>query len=122
MTDGALGFWVHEDGPGLGTPMHSHPPHEAFYILDGSFEFFVGGSWLDAPAGSFVFVPGGVPHGFRAGPSGGRKIGLFVPGGNEGLFTEWRELHDAGGDSPEAVGALAERYRVTRLGALPDRT
>jgi quercetin dioxygenase-like cupin family protein len=58
-TGGALGVWVHTEQPGDGAAMHSHAPAEAFFILDGAFEFTVDGERLDAPAGSFVFVP---PH------------------------------------------------------------
>jgi hypothetical protein len=120
-TGGALGLFENEDRPGEGTPLHSHPPDEAFYVLSGSFEFFVDGTWYDAPEGSFVFVPGHVPHGFRAGPSGGRKLGLVVPGGHEGFFVEWKRLHDAAADDQAAVSELADRYGVQRLGPLPAR-
>jgi quercetin dioxygenase-like cupin family protein len=120
-TGGALGFFENTDEPGVGAPLHAHPPDEAFYVIEGSFEFYVDGEWLDAPTGSFVFVPGGLPHGFRAGPDGGRKIGLFVPAGNEGFFTEWGRLHDLAKDTPDAIAALADEFGVQRLGPLPER-
>jgi mannose-6-phosphate isomerase-like protein (cupin superfamily) len=53
------------DGP----PPHVHRIYdEAFYVLAGSVQFMSDGTSLDCPAGSFVFVPRGTPHGF-ANPS-----------------------------------------------------
>jgi quercetin dioxygenase-like cupin family protein len=121
QTGGAIGVFDNEDRPGEGAPLHSHPPDEAFYVLEGTFEFYVDGDWHDVGAGSFVFVPGGTPHGFRAGPGGGRKIGLVVPGGHEGFFVEWRRLHDSSSDDSTAIAALADRFQVRRLGPLPQR-
>jgi mannose-6-phosphate isomerase-like protein (cupin superfamily) len=121
LTGGALGAFENVDPPATSTTLHSHPSSESFYILDGSFEFYVGGTWIDASAGSFLFVPGGVPHGFRVGSAGGRKLVLFVPGGDEGLFAEARSLHDADAATPEAIAELQQRYGLTRLGALPER-
>jgi quercetin dioxygenase-like cupin family protein len=43
-----------------GTPLHLHrATDEAFYVLEGTFGFRVGDRTLEAPAGTFVFVPGG---------------------------------------------------------------
>ena len=121
-TGGALGVFENSEAPGQATTLHVHRASEAFYILDGAFEFYIDGEWVDASAGSLVFIPGGVPHGFRAGPSGGQKVVVFVPGGSEGFFVEWREVHDAGDETSDAIASLAERYGLVRLGALPERS
>jgi quercetin dioxygenase-like cupin family protein len=44
---------------------HSHPPDDAFFVLDGTLSFLVGDEWVDAPAGSFILVPGDVTHTFE---------------------------------------------------------
>ncbi|HZG49560.1 MAG TPA: cupin domain-containing protein [Thermoleophilaceae bacterium] len=51
----------HRDGPEL----HSHEAEDdAFYVLDGDLTIHGDGGELDAPAGTFVLVPPGVPHTF----------------------------------------------------------
>jgi mannose-6-phosphate isomerase-like protein (cupin superfamily) len=51
----------HTKGPGV----HSHPEDDVFFVLEGTMSVFVGDEWFDAPAGSFVLVPGGVLHTFE---------------------------------------------------------
>jgi quercetin dioxygenase-like cupin family protein len=55
-------WWLepHTDGPGA----HQHPEDDVFYVLEGTMTFLLDGEWLDAPAGSFVLVPGGTEHSF----------------------------------------------------------
>ncbi|UOZ03968.1 cupin domain-containing protein [Amycolatopsis sp. WQ 127309] len=51
----------HTDGP----EQHWHAQHdEGFYIISGSIRFTVGETTHDAPAGTLVMVPPGVPHTF----------------------------------------------------------
>jgi quercetin dioxygenase-like cupin family protein len=46
-----------------GPPLHVHPDRdETIYVLDGRFTVKLGGNLVDAPAGSFVFIPRGTPH------------------------------------------------------------
>jgi uncharacterized cupin superfamily protein len=122
-TGGAIGFFENTDAPERGAALHAHlAAAEAFYVLEGAYEFLLDGAWYDAPAGSFVFVPPGVAHGFRAGPDGARKIGLFTPGGTEMQFVERKQLVDSSQVmTPDAVQAFAERFGVTLLGPLPAR-
>lgn len=51
----------HTTGPGA----HQHPEDDVFYVTEGTMSVFVGDHWIDAPAGSFVLVPGGVTHDFE---------------------------------------------------------
>ena len=57
---------------------HVHGDSEAFYVLDGYFEFSLDGRRVEAPAGTFVFIPAGVAHGYRAGADGARKLSISV--------------------------------------------
>ena len=56
-------WWLdaHTRGPGA----HSHPEDDVFFVLGGTMSFSVDDDWHDAPAGSFVLVPGGVTHTFE---------------------------------------------------------
>jgi quercetin dioxygenase-like cupin family protein len=55
---------------------HVHPTPETFYVISGSFTFFIDGVTYEAPAGTTAFVPPNVPHGYLAGPQGGRKLNI----------------------------------------------
>jgi quercetin dioxygenase-like cupin family protein len=60
-------------GPGAGPPPNRHPAdNEAFYVLDGTFEFGIGSENRLATAGEFVKVPRG-----RSIPS--KTSGLIRP-------------------------------------------
>ena len=56
-------WWLeaHTQGPGA----HCHPEDDAFFVIEGTMSFLVGGEWIDAPKGSFVLVPGGLTHDFE---------------------------------------------------------
>lgn len=43
-----------------------HADDEAWHVLEGTLRFRVGDRQIEAPAGSTVFVPAGVPHSYEA--------------------------------------------------------
>jgi mannose-6-phosphate isomerase-like protein (cupin superfamily) len=51
----------HTTGPGA----HRHPEDDVFYVTEGTMSVLVDDRWIDAPAGAFVLVPGGVTHDFE---------------------------------------------------------
>jgi quercetin dioxygenase-like cupin family protein len=56
-------WWLDANTKGPGA--HSHPEDDVFYVIEGTMSLLVGQEWIDAPAGSFVLVPGGVTHDFE---------------------------------------------------------
>jgi mannose-6-phosphate isomerase-like protein (cupin superfamily) len=57
-----------DEPPGFGPPMHIHSDAaEAFYVVSGEYVIFVRDEQFTCPAGSFIYIPAGVPHGFRVG-------------------------------------------------------
>jgi quercetin dioxygenase-like cupin family protein len=81
-TNGAFSFMERTLPPGGRKP----PPHihtnceEAFYVLDGQIEFFLGDDTVVGRPGSFVLVPGGVSHTFgNAAPSASRLLIIHAP-------------------------------------------
>jgi mannose-6-phosphate isomerase-like protein (cupin superfamily) len=64
-------------GPGY---LHVHyADDEAWHILEGTLTFRFGGRQVEAPAGTSVFVPAGVPHDYfeAAGPT--RYLIILTP-------------------------------------------
>jgi mannose-6-phosphate isomerase-like protein (cupin superfamily) len=68
-------------------PMHvHHDEDEAFFLLEGEIEFFLGDSSRVAGPGDFVFGPRGVPHRFEVRSPQARMLVLGTPGGGEVFF------------------------------------
>jgi quercetin dioxygenase-like cupin family protein len=75
--------------PDIGPPTHRHREQEAFYVLEGEFQFHVGNRIMTGTAGTFVNIPSMLFHGWRnVGGSIGRLQCLITPGGMEGFFIE----------------------------------
>jgi quercetin dioxygenase-like cupin family protein len=55
--------------PGVTVPLHSHDDFEGFFIVSGTQQVLVQGvqglQWVDARAGDYVQIPGGIPHAHR---------------------------------------------------------
>ncbi len=56
-------WWLEPNTEGPGP--HAHPEDDVFYVLGGTMSVMVGTEWIEASAGSFVLVPGGVTHDFE---------------------------------------------------------
>ena len=56
-------WWLEPRTRGPGT--HSHPEDHIFYVLAGTLSLLVEGERTDAPRGSYILIPGGVPHDFE---------------------------------------------------------
>lgn len=109
-----LGPW--ESGPVL----HQHDAtDEGFFVVSGVLEAQLGEERVEVPAGSFVWVPGGVAHAFaNGGPEPLQVLALALPGGIEDLFRE-QAAYFATLDGPpdvEALREMGERHGAPTLG------
>lgn len=88
---------------GFSPPEHVHLRHvESFYVLVGELTFTSAGRTLQAPAGSWVQVPPGVPHTFAfTGGDEVRFLDLHTPSCGYGAFL--RGLHEARTDEDLAA-------------------
>jgi quercetin dioxygenase-like cupin family protein len=116
-SDGALSIVDHRVPAGYAPPPHSHRhSHEAFLILEGEFEGFCGDQPWQAGAGAMVFLPRGVPHGFKVSEAGpGRALLVLAPGGGFDDFVA--TMGDPAGrlELPEPVPP--DPARVTEIAA-----
>jgi mannose-6-phosphate isomerase-like protein (cupin superfamily) len=63
-----------------GAPTHVHTFHEFYYVIEGTLSTEIALSRYDAPAGSLVSIPAGVPHRqWNAGPDPVRHVTVLVP-------------------------------------------
>lgn len=75
-------WWLEPRTTGPGA--HSHAQDDVFYVLEGTMSIMIGDQWMDAPAGSFVLVPAGVPHDFEnRGNVRSGVLNISAPGGFE---------------------------------------
>jgi mannose-6-phosphate isomerase-like protein (cupin superfamily) len=72
-------WWLepHTRGPGA----HKHPEDDIFYVIAGTMSLLVEDRWIDATAGSFVLIPGGVTHDFEnRGDVRAGVLNFYAPG------------------------------------------
>jgi hypothetical protein len=103
--------------PGDGPPLHTHASEgESWYVIEGSLRFELDGEMRQAAAGSFVYVPPGVPHRFQnVGAAPARILVLFSPAGMEAFFDRFSEL-PAGPVDPGVFAALGRDAGMEVLG------
>ena len=107
--------------PNFGPPMHiHHDAAEAFYVISGAYVIFIGDDQYLCPAGSFVYIPAGAPHGFRVGPEPSRKLNLYVPGAMVGYFDELSAAIARDEMDDETLGEIARRYGMEVIGPVPE--
>jgi mannose-6-phosphate isomerase-like protein (cupin superfamily) len=120
-TNDAFSLLEADEPPGFGPPLHiHHNTAEAFYVLTGEYIIFVDGAEFPCPAGSFVFIPAGIPHGFRVGAEPSRKLNLYIPAAMVGYFDELSAATASGEVDPEALSEIADRYGMEVIGPVPE--
>ncbi len=122
-TDGSYTLVEITAGPGYETPLHvHHREDEGFWMLDGHATIQLGEETFEAPAGTHLFGPRGVPHKWTAGPDGARLLYLFTPGGFEDLIDAMSVPAEAETPPPRDLAPpsdapeIAARFGVDLLG------
>lgn len=89
-TGGALSVVEFTHPAGFATPRHvHHAEDEAFYVLAGTMRGFCGERPWRATAGSFVWLPRGIPHGYAVEGDGPlRTLAIAVPAGFDRFVAE----------------------------------
>jgi quercetin dioxygenase-like cupin family protein len=119
-TAGAFALLEAAEPPEFGPPLHVHrDAAEAFYILEGEYHLFIEEQAHLCPAGSFIFIPPGVRHGFRVGALPGRKLNLYTPAAMVGYFDELSAAIRRGEADAARLDDIARRYGMEVLGPVP---
>ena len=120
-TDQAFSLLEAEEPPNFGPPMHiHHDAAEAFYVISGEYIIFIGEEEHVCPAGSFIYIPAGVPHGFRVGAEPSRKLNIYTPAAMVGYFDELSAAIAGGEMDDESLGDMARRYGMEVIGPVPE--
>lgn len=120
MTNGSFSLLEADEPPNFGPPLHiHHDADEAFYVLSGEYVIFVDGREFTCPAGSFIYIPTGVQHGFRVGRMPSRKLNLYTPAAMVGYFDDLGLALKAGA-TDEAVSEIARRYSMEVIGPVSE--
>jgi quercetin dioxygenase-like cupin family protein len=106
---------------GFSTGLHVHrTQEETFYVLEGECEWRIGEQLVRATAGTFVFIPPGVPHNIgNASDKPARILMTVSPPGHENYFEELGAVVSRGG-RPDAkiIAELRSRYDTDQISEL----
>jgi mannose-6-phosphate isomerase-like protein (cupin superfamily) len=120
-SDGAITLLEADEPPHFGPPMHiHHDSAEGFYVLEGEYNIFIEDEVFRCPAGSFVWVPAEVRHGFSVGDVQSRKLNIYLPATMLGYFEELSEAISKGVADPDVLGEIATRNAVEVVGPVPE--
>ena len=110
-TDFLVGEFTAEPGFATAGPHWHQQVEEPFYIVEGTFDFFIDDHVERVGPGAFVTVPPGVMHDFRnPGPVPARWLGIAAPGGLEHYFEDVQRLVEQDQMNSQAMRELRLRY------------
>ena len=120
-TEQAFSLLEAEEPPNFGPPMHiHHDAAEAFYVISGEYVIFIEDDEYVCPAGSFVYIPAGTPHGFRVGAGVSRKLNIYAPAAMVGYFDELSAAIARDDMDPDTLADIARRYGMEVIGPVPE--
>jgi mannose-6-phosphate isomerase-like protein (cupin superfamily) len=120
QTNGAFSLLEAEEPAAFGPPLHIHrDAAEAFYVLEGEYVIYLDAREFVCPAGSFIFIPAGLPHGFRVGGVASRKLNLYTLAAMVGYFDDVAVATKAGDVDPDRLSEIALRYSMEVIGPVP---
>jgi quercetin dioxygenase-like cupin family protein len=108
QTGGQFSMIEQNNQAGAGVPLHLHTREdETFYVRDGEISFLLDGKKIVGGTGMTVFLPRGVPHGFRVNKRS-RSLVITSPAGIENMFRKLGELPPGPPDMEKVVKICGE--------------
>lgn len=121
-TSGVVSVLEAEEPPGFGPPIHvHHDSAEAFYVLEGEYTMYLENREVACPAGSFVFIPLGVRHGFKVGNVPSRKLNFYFPAAMTGYFDDLASALQRSNVTDTELGEIAEAHSMHIVGPPSER-
>ncbi len=120
-TGGVFALLEAAEPPNFGPPLHIHTnAAEAFYVLEGEYIIFLEEREYVSPAGSFIFIPAGIRHGFRVGGVPSRKLNLYAPAAMVGYFDDLSAAIATGEADPKRLDEIAREHGMEVIGPVPE--
>ncbi len=120
-TNGVFSLLEAEEPPGFGPPLHiHHDAAEAFYVLQGEYVMFLDDREVACPAGSFIFIPAGMRHGFRVGAQPSRKLNFYFPAAMIGYFDDLGDAIRHAEVEESLLADIASRHSMEVVGPVSD--
>ena len=121
LTEGRLAAMELLAPKGFASPLHIHRREdELFVVLSGEVRVQHGETVMEAVAGSLVYGPRNVAHGFRVDSDEARLLLIFGPAGVEGFFREGGKPAGSFG-LPPADEQFLDRGALMEVGARYDQ-
>lgn len=121
-TGGVVSVLENEEPPGFGPPIHVHHDcAEAFYVLAGEYIMNLEDRDVICPAGSFIFIPQGVRHGFRVGDVPSRKLNFYFPASMVGYFDDLADAIRRDSVSERELAGIADAHQMEIVGPSAER-
>jgi len=120
-TNGVFSLLEAEEPPHFGPPLHiHHDAAEAFYVLEGEYLMFLDDREEVCPAGSFIFIPAGMRHGFRVGAAPSRKLNFYFPAAMIGYFDDLSAAIRRADVDESLLADIARRHSMEVVGPVPE--
>jgi mannose-6-phosphate isomerase-like protein (cupin superfamily) len=120
-TNGVFSVLEAEEPAGFGPPLHiHHDAAEAFYVLEGEYVMFLDDRELTCPAGSFIFIPAGMRHGFRVGAAPSRKLNFYFPAAMIGYFDALSGAIRSADVDESLLAEIARQHSMEVVGTVPE--
>jgi mannose-6-phosphate isomerase-like protein (cupin superfamily) len=118
QTGGAYSLFEVASRPGTGPPPHlQHREEEAFWVLEGEYEFLIEDRTLTTRPGALIYVPKGTLHTHKnLGEDVSRMLVTQTPGGLSEKFFEEKGLPGTGLSSVSSAPTPEELRRMVELG------
>ena len=98
-------------GAGPGPSITNTLAADYWFVIDGTYDFYIGDEKFEGGPGTLLAVDKGTPHGYVT-TSAGHILSIFAPAGYEQFFVDWANTPGLV-PGPE-LGALESKYGVTR--------
>jgi mannose-6-phosphate isomerase-like protein (cupin superfamily) len=122
QTGGVVSVLEAAEPPGFGPPIHVHSDAaEAFYVLEGEYIMYLEDREFACPAGSFIFIPLGVRHGFKVGDVPSRKLNFYFPAAMIGYFDDLAAAIGRGDVGDEHLAEIARIHSMDVVGPPSER-
>ncbi|MFL6289136.1 MAG: cupin domain-containing protein [Actinomycetes bacterium] len=120
-TDGVVSVLEAEEPPGFGPPLHiHHDAAEAFYVLEGEYVMYLDERQVTCAAGSFIYIPAGMKHGFRVGSVPSRKLNFYFPAVMVGYFDELSAAIERDEADESVLDDISHRHAMEIVGPVPE--